>query len=340
MEQNEYVKEVISLGNKQNNAKHILLCSSEEYIKYAGITITSILLSNPCENFEFNILCMSITNDDLEKLKNTVKKFKTKINIYFLNMEIVKQFSENMAGNDHVSVVTYFKFIGFAVLNKITDKVLYLDTDTCVVDDKLINFWNLDLNDKIAIVVGMPEGDNTQQRLQVKQAFNAGVVFIDVNKWNRNNLTLICIEMAKKQVWRFLDQDILNIILDDKFISFAQRYNYVFSLSHFIDHVAVPSKVPFNKNDATIIHYIGASKPWHTWIQCCQITKIYIDAKNNSEWKDIPLISPSDMNRQKYKYYHKAARVTKKEGKYVECLKNYFYYASSKLMHMIKNKQL
>lgn len=335
MEQNEYVKEVISLGNKQNNAKHILLCGDKKYIQYVGVTLTSILIANPQEVFVFYIFCDAVSEEDLEKLERTAKKFAIEINIHILNVDVIKQFSEDMAGNDHISVAAYFRFIAFGALKGITDKVLYLDSDICVVDNNLIDFWKVNLQDKIAIVIGKPDGDSTQKRLHVKQAFNSGVIFVDIDKWNQEDLTHKCIKKACERVWPFLDQDVLNMMLDGKFISFDKRYNYEFSLSHFIDHVAVPSKVPFNKNDATIIHYIGASKPWHTWIQCCQISKIYIEIKAKSEWKDMPLISPAEMKKQKYKYYHKAARVTKKEGKYIDCLKNYVYYAVNKVRDKI-----
>lgn len=313
MNQNEYVKEIISLGLKQKNAKHILLCGDKKYIQYVGITLTSILLSNPEEIFYFFIFfCDEVGNEDLEKLQKTAEKFKTEINIHILNIEIIKQFSEDMAGNDHISVAAYFRFIAFGALKGLADKVLYLDSDICVIDNKLTDFWKQDLKDKTAIVVGKPDGDSSQKRLHVKQAFNSGVIFVDVYKWNKQDLTPKCIKKACERVWPFLDQDVLNIILDGKFISFEKRYNYEFSLSYFIDHVDRPSKVPFNSDDATVIHYIGASKPWHTWIQCCQVTKLYIHVKEQSEWRDMSLISPAEMKKHNYKYYHKAARVAKK----------------------------
>lgn len=53
-----------------------------------------------------------------------------------------------MAGNDHISVATYFRFIGIAALQGIADKVLYLDSDICVIDNKLTDFWKQDLKIK------------------------------------------------------------------------------------------------------------------------------------------------------------------------------------------------
>ena len=52
-----YVSRVIQFKNNEENTKHILLCGDKNYIKYCGVTLTSILLSNPDESFTFHIFC-------------------------------------------------------------------------------------------------------------------------------------------------------------------------------------------------------------------------------------------------------------------------------------------
>ena len=207
------------------NVKHILLCGDTHYIKYIGVTMTSILLTNKGEEFEFHIFVDSVSEEDLSRLEQTSEKFSVLINIYFINIDVIKQFSEDMHGNDHISVAAYFRFIAFGALYKIVDKVLYLDSDICVLDDKINIFWKIDLLDKIAIVIGKQAGDSSEIRLNVEKAFNSGVIFVDINNWNESDLTSKCIEKACEKVWPFLDQDVLNMILDKKFISVKQRYN-------------------------------------------------------------------------------------------------------------------
>lgn len=214
-----YVDKVINLKQKNirnANVKHILLCGDTHYIKYIGVTMTSILLTNKGEEFEFHIFVDSVSEEDLSRLEQTSEKFSVLINIYFINIDVIKQFSEDMHGNDHISVAAYFRFIAFGALYKIVDKVLYLDSDICVLDDKINIFWKIDLLDKIAIVIGKQAGDSSEIRLNVEKAFNSGVIFVDINNWNESDLTSKCIEKACEKVWPFLDQDVLNMILDKK----------------------------------------------------------------------------------------------------------------------------
>ena len=37
-----YVSKVIEFENNKENTKHILLCGDKNYIKYCGVTLTSI----------------------------------------------------------------------------------------------------------------------------------------------------------------------------------------------------------------------------------------------------------------------------------------------------------
>lgn len=245
-------------------------------------------------------------------------------------MSIIDKFSDDMGQNTHISKAAYFRLIAFGSLNNI-QKALYLDSDICVIDNKIQNIWDVDLNGNVAAVIGKPKGDATEIRLKVGQAFNSGVMFIDIDRWKLLNLTNVCMEKALERVWPMLDQDVLNIVLDGKIISLPERYNYEYSLSLFIDSVSVPSKVIFPRDEATIIHYIGASKPWHTWVQCCDATKIYMDVKRKSFWKDENLANPDTMKNNVYKYWHKAARVARKEQKYCDMFCCYFMYSIRKL---------
>lgn len=327
----QYVDKKIEFkfSNNEHN-KNIVLCGDKAYIKYVGITLTSICLNSDSKSWSFHIFLDDISEQDKQKIEKTARKFSVNISIYFINMSIIDKFSDDMGQNTHISKAAYFRLIAFGSLNNI-QKALYLDSDICVIDNKIQNIWDVDLNGNVAAVIGKPKGDATEIRLKVGQAFNSGVMFIDIDRWKLLNLTNVCMEKALERVWPMLDQDVLNIVLDGKIISLPERYNYEYSLSLFIDSVSVPSKVIFPRDEATIIHYIGASKPWHTWVQCCDATKIYMDVKRKSFWKDENLANPDTMKNNVYKYWHKAARVARKEQKYCDMFYCYFMYSIRKL---------
>lgn len=328
-----YVTKVIKFENteKQNeDVKHILLCGDKNYIKYCGVTLTSVLLSNPDENFTFHIFCDDISEADLEKIKLTTEKFKTSIRIYYLDNNLLQNFSKDMHGNNHISIAAYFRFIAYGELYPQITKVLYLDSDILVKNDIRI-FWNTDMNGQCAIVIEDAFGKPNAERLKIKKYFNSGVIFVDLKIWNENNFSNLCIKKAIEKVYQFLDQDILNLVLDDNTVWIDKSYNYNYSLSRLMDKSEKPSSEKLPEN-VTICHYIGASKPWHSWVQCIEAVHQYNDIKNKSFWNDNKLVTPFDMKINRYKYMHKFARLSKKEGKYKEMLYWYFEYALYKIL--------
>lgn len=64
---------------------------------------------------------------------------------------------------------------------------------------------------------------------------------------------------------------------------------------------------------AVIVHFIGASKPWHSWVQNIDIVKQYNIIKNKSYWKGNCIIDHDSRKIKTFKYQHKSASVAKKE---------------------------
>lgn len=323
-----YVSKVIKFENNKENTKHILLCGDKNYIKYCGVTLTSILLSNPNESFTFHIFCDDISEQDIAKVKATTEKFNTNINIYYLDLNLIKKFSTNMGGNDHISIAAYFRFIAYSELANCIDKVLYLDSDI-LVKGSIAEFWDVDMNSKCAVVIEDAYGNDMAKRVETEKYFNSGVMFVDLKKWNENDYTIVCIKKATEKVYQFLDQDILNIVLDKNVAWIEKYYNYNYSLSRLMDKSKKPSAEKLPK-EVKICHFIGASKPWHSWVQCIDAVKQYNAVKAQSNWSDNLLITPFDM--KKNKYMHKFARLAKKEGLYKEMLYWYFNYCFNKVL--------
>lgn len=331
-----YVSKIIKFENNAENnlqnTKHILLCGDKNYIKYCGVTLTSILLSNPNENFTFHIFCDDISEQDIAKVKAVTEKFNTNIIIYYLDLDLLKKFSTDMGGNDHISIAAYFRFIAYGELANYIDKVLYLDSDI-LVKGNIAKFWDFDMNSKSAVVIEDAYGKDLARRIGTEKYFNSGVMFVDLKKWSQNDCTSLCIKKATEKVYQFLDQDILNIILDKNVVWLNKYYNYNYSLSRLMDKSKKPSAERLPK-EVIICHFIGASKPWHSWVQCIDAVKQYNQVKQNSNWHDDKLISPFDMKKNKYKYMHKFARLAKKEGLYKEMAYWYIQYAINKLINL------
>ncbi|MBT0725175.1 hypothetical protein HH682_12260 [Rosenbergiella sp. S61] len=93
-------------------------------------------------------------------------------------------------------------------------------------------------------------------------------------------------------------------------------YNYIIDLNY---------KYKCNRNlphkKAALFHFVGLTKPWHTWSIFYEECSPFKVAKLSSPWRDEPLISPRTKNNYKY-----AAKHLRFNGLYLKSIINYLQY--------------
>ena len=131
------------------------------------------------------------------------------------------------------------------------------------------------MNDSIVAAVKDVSSDDLSEECNVEAYFNSGVILIDVNKWNEANITECCIQLLSKKRWKYLDQDILNIVLNKKVVLLEERYNFQYSLSRILNRgfFAYHNLIPTIKNTISIIEkYIFMPRKGEK----CVLRRIYI----------------------------------------------------------------
>ena len=181
-------------------------------------------------------------------------------------------------------------------------------------------------------IVGVSEdlkGSEYAGRTHVAKYFNAGIILIDADKWRHENLTDQFLQKMKHESeihpeLPCADQDILNTYLDNKALFVSHKYNMPYRLVQ-------PSffKARIENEDAmqaSLVHFIGAIKPWTTYNQSVPIVKVWAHAKDNSPWKDVPLHEPTSQ-----KAIHQAARDARRRRCYGEMVVWYLKFIKSKM---------
>lgn len=320
----DLIKSIRILGSndKMCDINNIALCADENYIPYAGIAVASILNTSHGA-FCFHIFTNNIDCSVVEKFKYLAEEYGQNIVIYEINDNIFRKIQLSKE-NAHVSSASFYRFIVPDILYKDIEKILYVDVDVFCVSD--INpIFSIDLGLHVSAVIADINEIINCDRVKTNRYFNAGVMLIDTKKYVDQGISKKCFELAGKINYPFLDQDILNIVLNYNALFIDSSYNFQYSLSALIDNADKPSEVPVPHNVA-IIHFIGASKPWHLWVQCCKIIKLYNILKENTPWKDLKCANPNT-----YKTMHKAARVAKKENDVQQMFYWYIRYAVEKV---------
>lgn len=332
----KYIESVIQLNQNNSEGDHIFFCSDVNYLKYVGVTITNILLIDK-NKYIFHIFVDQITQDNLFRLKETAKYYNVNIYIYIIKKEFINAAKKASCTKSHLSDaigIICFRFIAPQIINSINrEKILYLDVDI-IVKKEINNIFKLDLKEKIVGAVEDVSSDVLSNIWKTKKYFNAGVLLIDINKWRNENITEKCLEMLNSNKFIYLDQDILNIVLNNNVNYISPIYNYQYSLSRIFNKGCACKKL---NNDVIIYHFIGSDKPWHTWVQYIDIVKEYIYIYRKSFWNNIMFVSINDLDTEKqYKYMHRFSRNEFKNKNYPKSFYWFIKYIFNKIKYLIK----
>lgn len=293
---------------------HIAFGVDKNFVRGMGVLISSIGEHNPEEKIIVHVFTDYIEVSDKVKLQKLTEIYHFIIKIYYVNIVVF----ENLPTTIAWSIATYYRFIMGQVLYKKVDRVLYLDADILCIGS-LSPIKDFLIKDNIVLAIA-EDGISSVERLSLQQGryFNAGVLYIDINKWNEYQIAEKAIEMLHSNPKRYpyLDQDVLNILLDNKTAFIDKCWNYLYDMRK------MNSKLPQN---VILIHFIG-DKPWQEWSQHHFMVSIYHKYMKKSLWNDAPLTLPV-----LYKEKRRMAKSYRRRGKYLSSVLWYIKYFIAKL---------
>lgn len=179
---------------------------------------------------------------------------------------------------EHITQASFYRYIISEIPE---DRILYLDSDI-IVDDNIEDMYFSDFNGKYALAVEDMYINHTQHCYlefpNMKPYFNSGMLLINNILWRENNLTNHLIDMTQKYPGVIYgDQDILNIVLKDKWDVLNNIYNYQTGVIHGFPRIeknmSDEERLEKYQKQAIeiqpkIIHYTHKYKPWqkHNYI--------------------------------------------------------------------------
>lgn len=320
MKENLFIKKVTTLfENAQASLEttHIAFCFDDNYAMPAGIAMSSVISNNMDKNLVFHLFANNVTNEKISifnQLNND--------NVSIICYEIGDDFSINPDTLVlHVSASTCLRFVVPQILNKVTSRVLYLDCDVLCTNN-LNELIHTDLSDKYVAVV--PDVDKTQEKqcpacdIPYGEYFNAGMIYINTDMWVDNNLTDKAFAMINSgKVYKFADQDVLNILMQGKTVFLPKIYNQLTSLTVGGNEDNLLSE------DTVIIHYVTGNKPWYQ----LYLTPLYQGYIASSPWANQKLLLANENAPSTTRRY---AKLLAGQKKYFSAFKYYLLYLKHK----------
>lgn len=324
-----YIPNTSNILKVQNGYHHIAFTGTENYIPWIGVTMSSIMKNNEEPDFCFHIFVNGLRDRDKKLLNLFSEKWRVPIYIYFIDDQNLKQYAQfdRYMANGMYSTVFLYRFLVPLISECHGQNILYMDGDI-VCNGSFSELYNIDMGDFIIAGVEDLKGDEYARSLSIDKYFNAGVLFINTKAWNKQNLTRKFLqqmkdESKKNQQLGCADQDVLNMVLHNHVLFIEQKYNLPYRLVQ--PSLIKPKIINNDPMKASLVHFIGAIKPWTTYNQSVPIVKVWAAAKADSPWADEPLHRP-----QSQKALHQAARDWRRQKQWLPMIKAYGRFFQSK----------
>lgn len=309
---------IAKASNPNFSTLHIALGFDDNYAMPAGITITSVINNTLDVNLHFHLFIDQVSESNIEKFKQLAGDRIT-ITTYRINNNFVINPKTLVLHISNAS--TCIRFIIPELLNSVTDKVIYLDSDTICLKS-LVPLANYNIDDYIAGVISdskdMQEAISKMYSLDSSKYFNAGVLLINTKNWCDAGITEKALNLINDgNVYKFADQDVLNILLEKKTLLLPIKFNTKIKIS--IDAHQEKNIKPYT----VVLHYISQNKPWYKVYQ----SEIFQHYLQQSPWKDVEL--PLSGNSSSVRNY---AKYLMKKGAYLRSFYFFFIYLKYKLI--------
>lgn len=243
----------------------------------AGVAIYSIIENNKDIALHFHLLISGVSEHDLSPFLE-LRQPNISITVYHINNNFDINPETLILG---IPLSTCLRFLIPDVVNKKVSKILYLDCDI-ICHDSLSELVDVNLEGEIAGVIL----DSPDMQVRVKKLdygvdfngyFNAGVMLINNDEWRKNNVTQESLSMINSgKIFRYADQDVLNILLNGKVKYLQRKFNNKTTLSVNFDAEAK------NIDNTIIMHYVTPNKPWYKIFKAKYFERYF----NESPWQN------------------------------------------------------
>lgn len=259
---------------------NVCLACDDNYSKYAGVVIASILANaNPSDNLAFYILDGGIRETRKSEILSLKSIKDCEINFVNIDESLFGEYKK-IPTLEHISFATFYRLKLTSLLPQI-DKIIYLDCDMAVISS-LQDLFSIDFENNYACGVR----DIGKKLLKINPDYvNAGMLFFNLDLMRKENIEEKFLEYINSgQRLRYADQDIINGAMLGRIKVVDEEWNV--QSSNFTNRSSYT-------NTPKIIHFIAKRKPWmwasfsyhrDLFFKYLQMTPWKLDEKEYKKW--------------------------------------------------------
>lgn len=260
-----------------NNNIALAMSSSNEYAPYVSVLIQSII-DNAKSSNNYDILVLN--KDISDNNKKLISEHMSAGNISVRFVDTNKYLNGRTLHTQGLAIETYFRFFLLDIM-KNYDKVVYLDCDM-VVNTDIADLYNMDISDCYLAAAcdanlitcyhmntkWTPYLDDIVKMKNPDDYFQAGTLLVNLKEFRKDFTLDSCLDICAGYKWELFDQDVLNMICQDKRKILDMRWNVMsgeeYRLQHILKNATEELKEEYllSRENPYVFHYCGRKKPW------------------------------------------------------------------------------
>lgn len=259
----------------------VVFACSESFVPYLSVAIQSIVENaSPSRRYDIIVLTRNITPASMITL--TRQATSENVGVGFLDVDAALGDIE-LPHHGHFRPETYFRLLAPQLLPNV-DKAIYLDSDL-IVDADVAELYDTDVTGyplaatRDADTIGQIEGYDATVGPYLKDElgmddphdyFQAGVLLMNLAELRRTVSPREFLRLSTLRMWRWLDQDVLNRVVNGRYVRVHMRWNYLMDWqhlrrTHIIANAPADVRAEYEEAaaDPAIIHFAGPdNRPW------------------------------------------------------------------------------
>ena len=259
----------------------IVFACSENFVPYLSVAVQSIIdNASPSRRYDIVVLTRNISPTSMITLTRQVTS--PHVGIGFLDVDAALGDIE-LPHHGHFRPETYFRLLAPQLLPNV-DKAIYLDSDL-IVDDDMAELFDVDVTGyklaatRDADTIGQIDGYDATVGPYLKDElgmddphdyFQAGVLLMNLAELRRTVTPEEFLALSTERMWRWLDQDVLNKVVNGNYVRVHMRWNYLMDWqhlrrTHIIANAPADVRAEYEEAaaDPAVIHFAGPdNRPW------------------------------------------------------------------------------
>ena len=271
----------------EENSYSFVFSFNNKYCKYFATTLQSIIEnSQPEEKYDIIVFNSDLTPNNKRLLEGMLTA-NFSLRFFDVSDYILNNFPNiNLKTMNNWTVEIYNR-IFIPLLMPEYKKVLYLDTDI-VINDSLKELFNISFDgrqilavrDATAQILHIKEfqerKEHIKNRLKIKNEndyFNSGMIMFNIPAIDKNKYKILIEESFKQEKLLYPDQDILNIIFENKVKLIPSKWNFCCGIfiwnKNFMNSIEGDylSDIESAFAKPIVLHYTSPQKPWNSKLE-------------------------------------------------------------------------